>query len=96
MEGPNVENVDGPNTEVMTLSAVAATMAEYKRALANDDFSAAMSLDEREVALLVGSDDHARSPSTTLSMGGASKKGRGIFSKLAGTDRLISKEVRRR
>jgi hypothetical protein len=101
-EGPNIANVDGPKAEVMALSAVAATIAEYKRALATNDFADEMSLDARERVLVIGTADqtltHA-SPYHRLeasSYGGRRAMSDGIFNLIAGPDRLINKEVRTR
>ena len=101
-EGPNIKNVDGPNAEVMALSAVAETIAEYKRALATNDFKDEMCLDARERTLVVGTADHAlastyMSPSRRLeasSIVGRRSTADGIFNLIAGPDRFISKEVR--
>ena len=100
-EGENIPNVDGPSAEVMALSAVADTIAEYKRALATNDFKDEMSLDPRERALVIGTADHATltyaSPRRHLdagSIGGRRAMSDGIFNLIAGPDRFISKEVR--
>ena len=57
MERP--PNTGGPTAEVMAVSALGATIAEYKRALASNDFKEAMTLDEHELTLLIGSDERA-------------------------------------
>lgn len=100
VEGRNVDNEPGPNADVMALSAVADTIAEYKRALARDDFKVEMSLDDRERAVLVGTDDHAMSyasPGRRLTLNSTSRRrsaSDGIFNLIAGPDHEISKEVR--
>lgn len=91
--------MDGPNADVMALSAVADTIAEYKRALATNDFTDEMSLNPRERTLVIGTDDHAfsyASPHRQLdgtNVMGTRSMSEGIFNLIAGPDRLISKEV---
>ncbi len=86
----------------MALSAVAATIAEYKRALATNDFADEMTLDPRERALVTGTADHTltyASPHHQLeasNYGGRRSTSDGIFNLIAGPDRFINKEVRAR
>ena len=94
MERP--PNTGGPTAEVMAVSALGATIAEYKRALASNDFKEAMTLDEHELTLLIGSDERAHGLGSTRRHSSSRRQtmSTGIFSHIAGSDRLISKEVR--
>jgi len=89
-------NTGGPTAEVMAVSALGATIAEYKRALASNDFKEAMTLDEHELTLLIGSDERAHGLGSTRRHSSSRRQtmSTGIFSHIAGSDRLISKEVR--
>ena len=80
----------------MAVSALGATIAEYKRALASNDFKEAMTLDEHELTLLIGSDERAHGLGSTRRHSSSRRQtmSTGIFSHIAGSDRLISKEVR--
>ena len=94
MERP--PNTGGPTAEVMAVSALGATIAEYKRALASNDFKEAMTLDEHELTLLIGSDERAHGLGSTRRHSSSRRQtmSTGIFSHIAGSDRLISKGVR--